>query len=841
MNLQPSVLGPFSGNDSSPASDAQPHHDSVFAELQRCLLYSVGKDAAQATQRDWFIATTTMVRQLLATQWARSRQQQERWQNKRVYYLSMEFLLGRLLTDALRNLGLYDSCRAALARAGCDLEEMASQETDPALGNGGLGRLAACLMDSLASLGIPAYGYGIRFEYGLFSQEIENGWQIEKPENWLRHGNPWEFAREDVTYAVPFHGTAAPADGAGGEGTPLWTGTEDVLATAYDMPICGFRSTCVNTLRLWSAKASDAFCTQTFNDGDHLRALEQRTQSENISRVLYPGDSTEAGRELRFRQEFFFVSASIQDILADYTAAHEGFDALPDKVAIQINDTHPSMAVAELVRLLIDRYGVGWDKAWDLTRRTIAYTNHTLMPEALETWPVSYFERILPRHLQIIYRINAAFLESVDQAQPADQALIERLSLVDESGERRVRMAHLAFVGSHKVNGVSQMHSDLMKQTVFGDFAALLPDRIVNVTNGVTPRRWLVSANPMLSELISRHIGTNWLGNLDELRRLAGMADDAAFQDEFLAIKQRNKDRFASHVMQRCDTELHPQALLDVHVKRIHEYKRQLLKLLHAITLYNRIGAGQGVAGVPRTILFAGKAAPGYAMAKLIVKLIHDVAAVVNADPRVGDRLRLVFLPGYSVSEAQIIIPAADLSEQISTAGTEASGTGNMKLALNGALTIGTLDGANIEIAEAVGRENFFDFGHTVEEVAALRAGGYDPRTFYEADAELRLAIDMIADGAFAPDEPDLFRPITEGLLGSDHFMVLADYRSYLDCQDRVEAVYADRRTWARRAILNVANMGCMSSDRAVAEYAAKIWHRNPGETEDASAPASAS
>lgn len=818
LNFRPD--GPFEVH-SAEVLDPEP----ISAELMRCLLHGQGKEPGSATGQDWLLATIALVRQTLAARWAASRGRPDLWQTKRVYYLSMEFLLGRLLTDALRNLGLYDACRTALAQAGHDLEDVAALELDAALGNGGLGRLAACLMDSMATLGIFAQGYGIRFEYGLFSQKIDNGWQVEKPEDWLQHGNPWEFPRSDISHSVPFYGVAAPGSANDEQGVVPWTGTEDVQARAYDIPICGFRSPCVNTLRLWSAEAPCAFDTDKFNEGDHVRALDERIHSENLSRVLYPNDSTEAGRELRFRQEFFFVSASIQDILAQYRNGHETFDELPDKVAIQINDTHPSLVVPELMRLLVDRHGLPWGKAWEITRHTIAYTNHTLMPEALETWPVRYFERILPRHLQIIYRINAEFLETARREISHDQSLIERLSLIDEHGDRRIRMAHLAFVGSHKINGVSRMHTDLMKRTVFADFETVLPGRIVNVTNGITPRRWLAAANPALAELISTRIGSNWLGKLDDLIQLADFADDPEFQQQFLAVKRANKERLARHALGRCGVALSPDSLVDVHVKRIHEYKRQLLKLLHAITLFERIRGGRGSDAVPRTIIFAGKAAPGYAMAKLIIKLIHDVADVINNDPIVDGRLRLLFLPDYSVSEAQIILPAADLSEQISTAGTEASGTGNMKLALNGALTIGTLDGANIEIAEAVGRDNFFGFGHTVQEVAELRAAGYCPRNYYEADPELLSTIDMIASGVFSPNEPDRFRPIVDDLLGPDHFLVLADYGLYMACQEQVEALYHDPLSWARCAILTVANMGRMSSDRAIAEYATRIWN----------------
>jgi starch phosphorylase len=787
--------------------------DVVYAGLERCLLATTGKAPDKATGRDWFLATAMLAREMLAPQWAASRQIQDAWHTKRVYYLSMEFLLGRLLADALRNLGIYEACRAALARTGHRIEDIEDEEVDQGLGNGGLGRLAACLMDSLATLGIAAYGYGIRFEYGLFAQSIHEGWQVEKPDLWLRHGNPWEFPRTDLVYRVPF--------GRNHEGA----GRDDVYAVAHDLPISGFGSGCVNTLRLWSAKPRQEFDTSRFNEGDHLRAFENRTDTENLTRVLYPDDSTEAGRRLRLKQEHFFVSASMQDILVQYCAAHDSFDQLPEKVSIQINDTHPALVVAELMRLLVDVHDVDWDKAWDLTRRTVSYTNHTLMPEALETWPVRFFEDLLPRHLDIIYRLNLEFLQDVERRHPGDGALLQRLSLIDDHGDRRVRMAHLAFVGSHTINGVSAVHTELMKKTVFADFHRLFPNKIVNVTNGVTPRRWLGTGNPALAALISSRIGPSWQGDLDQLERLAEHADDPEFRAQFRAIKYDNKRRLAAHAQKRLGITPSVESLFDIHVKRIHEYKRQLLKLLHVITLYNRIREGRAAQTLPRTVVFAGKAAPGYAMAKLIVKLMHDVANRINHDPAVGDRLKLLFLPNYGVSEAQIIIPAAELSEQISMAGTEASGTSNMKFALNGALTVGTLDGANIEISQAVGLENFFAFGLTVDGIDRLMAQGYDPRVVYEHNGELRKALDMIADGFFSADEPARFKPIVDSLLYSDRFLVLADYEAYASCQSGIEVLYRNRDAWTRHAILNVARIGRLSSDRAIREYATTIWH----------------
>ncbi len=785
----------------------------VYAGLERCLLATIGKAPDKATKRDWFLAAAMLAREMLAPQWAASKEIQDAWHTKRVYYLSMEFLLGRLLADALRNLGIYEACRAALARTGHRIEDIEDEEVDQGLGNGGLGRLAACLMDSMATLGIAAYGYGLRFEYGLFAQTIEDGWQVEKPDLWLRHGNPWEFPRTDLAYRVPF--------GPQREGK----GSDDVFAVAADLPISGYGSGCVNTLRLWSAKPRAEFDTERFNTGDHVRAFESRTETENLTRTLYPDDSTEAGRRLRLKQEHFFVSASVQDILVQYRAAHDSFDELPEKISIQINDTHPALVVAEMMRLLIDVYGVDWAKAWDLTRRTVSYTNHTLMPEALETWPVRFFETTLPRHLDIIYRINLEFLQEVERRHPGDGALLQRISLIDDHGERRIRMAHLAFVGSHRINGVSAVHTDLMKKTVFADFHRLFPNKITNVTNGVTPRRWLGTGNPSLAALITSRIGPSWQGNLDELEGLAEHADDPEFRAQFRAIKHDNKRRLAAHAGKRLGITPATNAIFDIQVKRIHEYKRQLLKLIHVVSLYNRIREGRSAHTLPRMVLFAGKAAPGYAMAKLIVKLMHDVARAINNDPAVGDQLKLLFMPNYGVSEAQIIIPAADLSEQISMAGTEASGTSNMKFALNGALTVGTLDGANIEISEAVGLENFFAFGLTVDGIDRLMAQGYDPRVVYERNGELRKALDMIARGVFSPDEPARFKAIYDSLLYRDRFLVLADYESYVSCQQGIEALYRDQEAWTRHAILNVARMGRLSSDRAIREYATNIWH----------------
>ena len=803
--------------------------DAVRRRLEEHLLHGLGKDPASAQGRDWLFATAALVRGLLAERRIEAARRHDRRDGKRVCYLSMEFLLGRLLTDALRSLGLYEICHEALAEHGHDLEEIAETEDDAALGNGGLGRLAACLMDSMATIGVPGYGYGIRYEYGMFRQQIEDGWQAERPDEWLRFGNPWEFPRPDLQYPVSFCGRVETERDQQGRLRHRWVDTEDMLAIAYDVAVPGFRSDTVNTLRLWSARAQRELDLKHFNEGDHARAVEHKNRWENLSRVLYPNDATEAGQRLRLKQQYFFVSASIQDILHEFMQAGRPFAELPDKVAIQINDTHPALGIAELMRLLVDQYLVDWDQAWDITRRSFAYTNHTLMPEALETWPLRFFEEFLPRHLQIIYEINDRFLKEVARRFPEDTDLLRRVSLIDEDGERRVRMAHLAFLGSQVVNGVSKVHTELMRETVFADFARLFPGRIVNVTNGITPRRWLDQANPGLAELITARIGEHWRTDLDALEALAPLADDPEFRRAFRTVKRANKERLAAYLRAQCGVEADPDSLFDVQIKRIHEYKRQLLNVLHVVTLYNRLRADPGAEVAPRTVIFAGKAAPGYVMAKRIIKLIHSVAAAVNQDPAVAGRLKVAFVPDYGVSAAEVIIPAADLSEQISTAGTEASGTGNMKLALNGALTIGTLDGANIEIREAVGAENFFAFGLTVQEIAALKNAGYDPLARYESDPELKAVLDLIAGGHFSPQEPDLFRPIVESLTqGGDRYLLLADYAAYIACQRTVESVYRDPEEWTRRAILNAARMGSFSSDRAVRDYAETIWRIAP-------------
>jgi len=793
------------------------------------LTYSVAKDSITATDRDWFFTAAYVARDRMIDRWMETMRCYYDNDVKRIYYFSMEFLMGRTLMNSLHNLGFDQQYRKALSELGVDLDKVREIEQDAALGNGGLGRLAACFLDSMATLELPGYGYGIRYEYGMFAQRIENGRQIEHPDNWLRYGNPWEFARPEVLYQVKFNGHVVQYKDDQGVERYHWIDTDDVMAMAYDTPIPGYGTKTVNNMRLWAAKATRDFELRYFNEGDYIKAVADKNESENLSKVLYPNDTTEMGRELRLKQQYFFVCASLQDVFYRHSKHHDDFDSLPDKVAIQLNDTHPSIAIAELMRVLVDLHHLEWRKAWDITTRTFAYTNHTLMPEALETWPVAMFGKLLPRHLQIIYEINQRFLKDVMHQYPGDTDRLRRMSIIDESGVRRVRMAHLAIVGSHKVNGVAQIHTELMKQTIFADFDHFYPGKIVNMTNGITPRRWLNQANPRLAELISSRIGRDWVKDLNQLKRLIPFADDAEFRNEFAAVKRANKEHFAALLKQKLNINVDVDSLFDVQIKRIHEYKRQLLNLLHVVTLYNRIRHNPSIDFVPRTVIFGGKAAPGYATAKLVIKLINDVADIINNSPKVANRLKVVFVPNYDVSTAEDMIPAADLSEQISTAGTEASGTGNMKLALNGALTIGTLDGANIEIGEEVGADNIFIFGLTAAEVARVKANGYQPWDYYNSNGELREVLDMIGSGFFSPDEPDRFKPILDTLLQhGDHYLLLADYAAYIACQGKVETAYRNQEQWVRSAILNVANMGKFSSDRTISQYAEVIWNAKP-------------
>ncbi|WP_255991847.1 glycogen/starch/alpha-glucan family phosphorylase [Chitinolyticbacter albus] len=805
----------------SPGNDAV----SLRRSIANKLVFAIGKDPITAQPRDWLFATMLAARDRLVERWMRTTRAQYSQDVKRVYYLSMEFLMGRALTNALLAMGLYEDVRRALDDLGVNYDEIDEIEPDAALGNGGLGRLAACFLDAMATLGLPGYGYGIRYDYGMFKQRIIEGNQVETPDYWLANGYPWEFVRPEVQFLVRFGGRVQEE----GHKKMRWVETQDVFAEAHDHIIPGYDTLATNTLRLWSARSSNEINLTKFNQGDYFAAVEEKNLSENVSRVLYPDDSTYSGKELRLRQEYFFVSASLQDIVRRHVRAYNTVDNLADKVAIHLNDTHPVLAIPELLRVLIDDHHMTFEAAWKIATQVFSYTNHTLMSEALETWPVDLLGRVLPRHLQLIFDINDNFLDEVRDTLGGDAELIRRVSLIDEHGERRVRMAYLAVVASHKVNGVSALHSDLMVQSIFADFAKLYPERFCNKTNGITPRRWLAQANPALSSVIDHYIGKTWRGNLDELAELKQHLDYPAFVKAVMEAKFANKQRLAQLVARKLGGVIDPHALFDVQVKRIHEYKRQLLNVLHVITRYNRILKHPDRDWVPRVVVFAGKAASAYRMAKLVIKLINDVGVKINNDARIGDKLKVVFIPNYGVSLAEVIIPAADLSEQISTAGTEASGTGNMKFALNGALTIGTLDGANVEIREQVGEDNIFIFGNTTDQVEALRRDGYNPRKYYEEDEELHEVLNMLASGYFSPGDPERYRLIFDVLVNwGDHYQLLADYRSYVDTQDRVDELYRHKEEWAHRAILNIAGMGKFSADRTIREYADEIWQVAP-------------
>lgn len=809
-----------------------PHYPSkadaqqIEAKMLHHLLHTVAKERGTATHRDWFNAMAYTIRDYLAGNWIDTVRHHYQKDTKRVYYLSVEFLMGRILINSIKNLGIYDACCQALKNLDLSPDLLSEIEPEPALGNGGLGRLAACFLDSLATLNLPGYGYGIRYEYGMFYQRLRNGFQIEQPDSWLRYGNPWEYPRAEVLYKVGFGGKVVEYYDEKGRVGFNWNPAEDVMAMAYDTPIPGYETNTVNNLRLWTAKASRDLDLEYFNKGDYLRAVQDKNRSENLSKVLYPDDSTSQGKELRLRQEYFFISASVQDIIRRYMSVHSDIRQLDDKVAIQLNDTHPALAIPELMHILLDKHRLQWDEAWSISSRIFAYTNHTLLPEALETWSVRLLEQLLPRHLQIIYEINQRFLTEVGHRYPGDMDILRRLSIIGEEGEKHVRMAHLAVVGSHKVNGVAQLHTQLLKEQLFSDFERYFPGKIINKTNGITPRRWLHQANPLLSDLISKTLGSErWVTRLEDLRQLTKFADDQSFRKAFREVKQQNKQMLADHIEKTLGIAVNPHSLFDVQIKRLHEYKRQLLNLLHVITHYNRLRANPHSDMTPRTVIFAGKAAPSYDMAKLIIKLINDVADFINNDPAVGERLKVVFIPNYDVSTAQRIIPAAELSEQISTAGTEASGTGNMKLALNGALTIGTLDGANIEIRDEVGADNIFIFGLKTNEVDQLHQQAYNPWDYYHRHEELKQVLDMISNGYFSPQTPDRFRPIFDSLThGGDRYLLLADYEDYIRCQHHVDKVYRDAEAWTHKAILNVANMGKFSADRTIAEYAKEIW-----------------
>ncbi len=812
--------------DPRPGTD----RESIKRSFIHHVAFTRAKVPGYATPNDQYMALAMTVRDRLIHRWIATRKAYySRPDVKRVYYLSLEFLIGRTLGNALVNMELYSAFFHALRDAGYDLEQLRELEEDAGLGNGGLGRLAACFLDSMATLGLAGYGYGIRYDYGMFHQRIRDGYQVEEADDWLRLGNPWEIARPEHTFRVQFYGRTEHHTDEQGRQRVRWVDTQDILAMPFDTPVPGYGNNTVNTLRLFSAKSTRDFDLDYFNHGDYVRACEDKLRTENITKVLYPKDDSYQGRELRLKQEYLLVSAALQDILDRFRRQHDDWHLLPDRAAVQLNDTHPALAVPELMRLLMDREGLGWDEAWDLTVRTMAYTNHTVMPEALEKWRVDLLGNLLPRHLEIIYEINQRFLDDVRHRVPGDDELIRRVSLIEEGEEKKLRMANLAVVGSHAVNGVSAMHTEILKSEVLADFHFLYPGKISNKTNGITPRRWLKKANPLLAMMITEAIGDGWVTDLTELARLAPLADDPGFRARWREVKWTNKGLFTIYWKERHGVELHPDTMFDVQVKRLHEYKRQMLLLLYAVTLYNRIKSGVEPQPVPRTILIGGKSAPGYHQAKLCTKLATAIGEAAAQDDAVAERLAVAFLEDYRVSLAERIVPAAELSEQISLAGMEASGTGNMKFALNGALTIGTLDGANVEIREEVGEDNIFVFGMTAAEVRQRRASGYRPGECYQNVPELRAALDLISGDRFSKNEPGVFKMLLDRLLHEgDPFMVLADYAAYVACQDRVDQMYRDQDGWTRRSILNTARMGKFSSDRTISEYARDIWKVSP-------------
>ena len=820
----PTTLDPLAADDS--------RTELTVAAIKRGFLDNLfflrAKFPQVATTNDRYLALSYTVRDRILHRWVKSASSYLERESRTVIYLSAEYLLGPHLGNNLLSLGIEAETRQAMAELSIDLDELLEQEEEPGLGNGGLGRLAACYLDSMAHLALPAIGYGIRYEFGIFDQEIKDGWQVEVTDRWLRLGNPWEIENPEIVHEVKLGGRTEGRVDPDGRYRVRWHPDRTVLGMAYDTPIPAYGPDNANFLRLWKATAAHSFDFQAFNVGDYYRAVQDKVVSENLTKVLYPNDAPSVGKELRLSQQFFFVSCSLQDMIRIYLQRGLDLRQLHEKYVVQLNDTHPSVAVAELMRLLVDEHDLTWEEAWEVTTRTFAYTNHTLLPEALEKWPVGLFGRLLPRHLEIVLEINRRFLDQVRAAHPGDEALVARVSLIDERGERAVRMAHLACVGSFAINGVARLHTELLQRDVLRDFAALTPEKFSNKTNGVTPRRFMVLANPRLSRLISQHIGAGWVGDLRQLRGLEDLAGDAAFQAEWRRIKRANKADLARLLQARAGVSVDPDSLFDVLVKRIHEYKRQHLDALGILARWVRLRRGEDRGAPPRTFVFAGKAAPGYWMAKLIIKFIHSVAERINRDPAAEGRLRVVFLPDFNVKSAQRIYPAADLSEQISLAGKEASGTGNMKFALNGALTIGTLDGANVEIREEVGPENFFLFGLTADEVAARRAAGYRPWEVYQADPLLREVLDLVRSGELSPSDPGLFHPLVDNLLGQDPFLVLADFAAYVDCQDQVDRVWQDTPGWTRRSILNVARSGKFSSDRSIREYAEEIWRVEP-------------
>ncbi|MFO7446534.1 MAG: glycogen/starch/alpha-glucan phosphorylase [Ignavibacteriaceae bacterium] len=799
---------------------------SIANQFAEHLEFDLVKDKYTATEHDAYFALSLAVRDRLVRSWLRTQREYIDKDVKRVYYLSLEFLMGRLLGNTLINLGYYDECYKVLIKDGYKLEDIKDFEPDMGLGNGGLGRLAACFLDSMATLQLPAFGYGIRYEYGIFSQEIENGYQVEKPDNWISYGNPWEIVRRNLTYRIKFYGKVLQD-----EKDPLkydWVDTNDVLAVAYDVPVPGYKTNNVNNLRLWQAKATSEFSFEEFNSGNYVAAVESKNTSENISKVLYPNDTIDKGKYLRLRQQYFFSSATLQDIIRKYRINHQTFDKFAEKTAIQLNDTHPVIAIPELMRILIDEEGLDWDKAWDITTKTFSYTNHTVVPEALEEWSVSIVANLLPRHLQIIYEINRRFIEYVRKIYTTDESVISTLSIIREGLDTKIRMSNLAIIACHSINGVAELHTEILKKRIFPHFYKLFPHKFKNVTNGITPRRWLKVSNPFLSGLITERIGEEWITDLSHLKKLEKFAGNPDFQENWRIAKWLNKKLLINHMEREHSIKINPESMFDVQVKRFHEYKRQLLNVLHVITLFNRIKDNPLIDIVPRTIIFGGKAAPAYMMAKLIIKLINSVADVVNNDPDVGDKMKVVFIKNYSVSLAERIIPATELSEQISTAGFEASGTGNMKFALNGALTIGTLDGANVEMLNEIGDENIFIFGLTADEVVDLKKSKYDPLYYYDNNPMLKRVIDMIKNNYFNRNEPGIFQPIIDALLNVDYYCLFADYDAYIKMQDEVSELYRDKEAWTHKSILNVARIGKFSSDRSVQDYANKIWKVKP-------------
>ncbi|MDJ0737552.1 MAG: glycogen/starch/alpha-glucan phosphorylase [Nostocaceae cyanobacterium] len=797
------------------------------------LFYIQGKFPQIATENDYYMALAYTVRDRLLQRWLTTTKTYLKQEVRVVCYLSAEFLLGPHLSNNLINLGIYDQVRQAVAESGLNLDELQAWEEEPGLGNGGLGRLAACFLDSLSTLEIPAIGYGIRYEFGIFDQEIEDGWQVEITDKWLKYGNPWEIPRPDSSVEVQFGGRTEAYTDEDGRYRVHWIPDTVVKGIPYDTPILGYGVNTANTLRLWKAEAPESFDFQRFNVGDYYGAVNEKIVSEKISKVLYPNDEPVEGKQLRLEQQYFFVSCALQDMIRIYKKYTKlSLETFHEKFAVQLNDTHPAIGVAELMRLLIDENGMNWELAWQITQNTFSYTNHTLLPEALEKWSLGLFGRLLPRHLEIIYEINRRFLDQVRMKYIGDIGKVSRLSLIDETGEKYVRMANLACVGSHAINGVAQLHTELLKQTVLRDFYELYPQKFSNKTNGVTPRRWMVLSNPELSNLITEKIGNNWISHLEDLRQLETFVDDGQFQAAWREVQQTKKQQLAEIIRQRTGIKVDPTSMFDVQVKRIHEYKRQHLNVLHIITLYHRLKQNPDLEIAPRTFIFGGKAAPAYFMAKLIIKFINSVGEVINNDPDVGDRLKVVFVPDYNVTNSQPVYPAADLSEQISTAGKEASGTGNMKFSMNGALTIGTLDGANIEIREEVGEKNFFLFGLTAQEVQELKRKGYHPWDYYQNNQQLREVINLVSDGYFSHGDTNLFKPLIDSLLYDDSYMLLADYQSYIDCQDRVSQAYQDQPNWTRMSILNTARIGKFSSDRAIQEYCQDIWHIKPVEVQ---------